>query len=207
MESEKNDYQPEIAVAWSLEPNIHSFSGDRTPTLSLSLTNRASRPITFYNEHLCLTRVLAEGHLIIFDYTSNSPVDQTKTRFCDFAPPSKIHVPLRERLFYTLYPGEPLVFSATFGISKTLSRLKGTSERPQSRGVNGLEIGHQYGLRPGKGWGRIRWWEYGEKEEVMNPPGGILDGRTIAYKHHKTPHPGFNINVMELPEIRFECVE
>lgn len=29
----------------------------------------------------------------------------------------------------------------------------------------------------GKDWEYIRWWEYGEKEEVMNPPGGRLDGR------------------------------
>lgn len=31
--------------------------------------------------------------------------------------------------------------------------------------------------RVGKDWEYIRWWEYGEKEEVMNPPGGRLDGR------------------------------
>lgn len=77
----------------------------------------------------------------------------------------------------------------------------------QSRGVDGLEIGHRYGLRPGKGWGYIRWWEYGEKDEVMNPPGGRLDGREMAYSRKKTPHPGIRVHVEALPEIRFECVE
>ncbi|KAI4095312.1 MAG: hypothetical protein L6R37_007089 [Teloschistes peruensis] len=208
METTGEAPQPEISVTWSLEPTTHSFSKDPSPTLKLHLTNHENRPITIYNEFLIPSVVLAEGHFVIFNYTSDKAVDQIKTRFCDFPPPSKVHVPLREQLFHTLLPGEPTVFTATFGRSKMPSQPKLTdSGTTQSRGVDGLEIGHRYGLRPGKGWGYIRWWEYGEKDEVMNPPGGRLDGREMAYSRKKTPHPGIRVHVEALPEIRFECVE
>lgn len=41
----------------------------------------------------------------------------------------------------------------------------------------------------------------------MNPPGGRLNGREIAYSRKKTPHPGIRADVEALPEIRSECVE
>ncbi|KAI4203197.1 MAG: hypothetical protein LQ350_002073 [Teloschistes chrysophthalmus] len=124
METTGEAPQPDTSVTWSLEPTTHSFSKDPSPTIKLQLTNHDSRPITIYNEHLIPSVVLAEGHFIIFDYTSNKTVDQTKTRFCDFPPPSKVHVPLREHLFHTLHPGEPTVFTATFGRSKMPSQPK-----------------------------------------------------------------------------------
>ncbi|KAL8740395.1 MAG: hypothetical protein Q9190_006903 [Brigantiaea leucoxantha] len=207
MEAENVTLQPKIAADWSLEPTTHSFSNNASPVLKLFLTSHDSRPITIYNEFMIPSIVLADGSFDIFDYTENKTVDQIKTRYCDIPPPSKVKVPLREHLFHTLYPGEPVVFTATFGTSKTPSRPKHECERNQSRGVHGLEIGHLYGLRPGKDWGFIRWWEYGEKDEVINPPGGKLDGREMAYKHKKTPHAGIRVKVEELPEIRFECVE
>ncbi|KAL8974171.1 MAG: hypothetical protein Q9197_001592 [Variospora fuerteventurae] len=189
------------------EPTEHSYSSSNaSPTLKVSLTNHATRPITIYNEYMILFRVLAEGKLIIYDRTSDTVVDQMKTHFCEFAPPTKVHVPLPERMFYTLYPMEPVVFTATFGRNKSPSQPVINPHRP--RGVHGLQIGHEYVLRPGKGWGYIRWWEWGEKDEVINPPGrGKLDGREILYKRRKTPHPRLLMNVEELPEIEFRCVE
>ncbi|KAL8914700.1 MAG: hypothetical protein Q9171_000713 [Xanthocarpia ochracea] len=198
--------QPEIAAAWSLNPTTHSFSSDTSPTLTLSLTNHGDRPITIYNEHMDPSRVLAEGSLVIFDLTTDTPVDQLKTRFCDFQPPSK-DVPLRETKFHTLYPSKLVSFTATFGRSKSPSQPSLPGQPLRARGVHGLEIGHEYVLRPGTGWGWVRWWDYGEKDEVINPPGGRLDGRTIAYKHSKAPHAGFHVNVKALPEIKFNCVE
>ncbi|KAI4266255.1 MAG: hypothetical protein L6R38_008849 [Xanthoria sp. 2 TBL-2021] len=208
METTEQPSQPSISAEWSLDPTTHSFSSDTSPTLTLSLTNHANRPITIYNEYLIPSQVLAEGHFVIFDHTTNKVVDQLKTRFCDFPPPSKIHVPLRDHMFHTLYPGRPVSFTAMFGrSSKSPPRPRLEEQQRQARGVDGLEIGHEYSLRPGEGWGYIRWWEYGEKDEVISPPSGKLDGREIAYKRTKTPHPGIRVNVEALAEIRFRCVE
>ncbi|KAI4271397.1 MAG: hypothetical protein LQ337_006036 [Flavoplaca oasis] len=199
--------QPEVSAEWSLDPTTHSFSSNPSPTLTFSLTNHSDQPITIYNEYLVPSRLLAEGSFTIFDLTADTEVHQLKTRFCDFVPPTNVHVPLRESMFHTLYPGTPVFFIATFGISKSPPRPSLPHQPLRPRGVHGLEIGHEYILRPGQGWGWVRWWEYGEKEEVINPPTGKLDGRTVAYKHSKAPHPGFQINIGTLPAIKFKCVE
>ncbi|KAL8671363.1 MAG: hypothetical protein Q9168_004145 [Polycauliona sp. 1 TL-2023] len=209
MEPVEESRLPQVSITWSLKPAIHSFSSNVAPTLEIALTNHDTRPITIYNEFLIPSTILAEGHFDIFDYTTNEQVDQIKTRFCDFPPPSKVHVPLREQLFHTLHPEEPTIFTTAFGRTKTPPRPKhkGENARGQSRGVDGLEIGHHYGLRPGKGWGFIRWWGYGEKDQVINPNGIKLDGRELAYKSKKTPHPGIRVDIDELPELAFECIE
>ncbi|CAF9922466.1 MAG: hypothetical protein HETSPECPRED_005080 [Heterodermia speciosa] len=211
---EKNPLpEPNVTIDWCLEPTTHSYSSASSPTLKFSLINHGDRPITIYEEHIDPSTILAEGRLSIFDHTTNTDVDQIKTRYCSIAPPSKVHVPLREQLFHTLYSEVPVTFTTTFGRSKTPSRPKsidaddGHGKKDQARGVHGLEPGHRYSLRPGKGWGFVRWWEYGEKEEVMNPPEGKLDGREVAYDHRKAPHPGFHVNVADLPVIDFWCVE
>ncbi|KAL8950525.1 MAG: hypothetical protein Q9222_003448 [Ikaeria aurantiellina] len=212
-ENADDESMPTISVDWSLDSTTHSFSSMKAPIWNLFLISHAKQPITIYNEYMNPSRVLAEGKLSIFDHTANVEVDQLKTRFCDIPPPSKVHVPLRENMFHTLYPETPYYFTATFGSGRMPSRPKlpdgvpDQRNRKKARGVDGLEVGHQYSLRPGKGWGYIRWWEYGEKDEVMNPPGGRLDGREVAYKHKKTPHPGIRVKVEELPEIEFQCVE
>lgn len=41
----------------------------------------------------------------------------------------------------------------------------------------------------------------------MNPPEGKLDGREVAYNHKKAPHQGIHVNVADLPEIEFWCIE
>ena len=84
--------------------------------------------------------------------------------------------------------------------------VAGERDKKQARGVDGLETGHDYSLQPGRGWGYVRWWEWGEKEDVMNPSGGRLDGREVAYKRNKRPHPGIRVNVEELKEIEFRYV-
>jgi len=205
---------PEISVAWSLDPTIHSFSGSSAPTLRLFLTNHADRPITIYNEHLHLPTLLAEGNKFsIYDYTTGSEVPQVETRFCDFEPPSKIHVPLRETLFHTLPPGVPVPFPATFGRGSLTPKPNDPDdpEREQNRnkvsGVHNLEVGHHYSLRSERGWTYVRWWEYGEKDEVINPPGGKLDGRKVAYRRRKNPHPRLQVMMDGLTEIDFWCVE
>ena len=213
MPAEERVPEPNVTVNWSLEPRIHSYSSDISPTLKLSLTNHGKRPITIYDEDLNPFTILAEGHLSIFDHTAKSEVDQVKTRFCNIPPPSKVNVPLREQLFHTLYPEVPVVFTTTFGRSKTPSRPKSINgdnssrRKSQARGVHGLEPGHHYGLRPGKARGFIRWWEYGEKDEVINPPQGKLDGREVAYDDRKAPHQGIHVNLADLPEIQFWCIE
>ena len=84
--------------------------------------------------------------------------------------------------------------------------VDGERDNKQARGVNGLEVGHHYGLRPGKGWGYIRWWQDGEKDAVINPAEGKLDGRELAYRN-KAPYPGIRVDVEKLPEIEFWCIQ
>ena len=199
--------QPDVSAEWSLDLTTHSFSSNTSPTPTLSLTNHSNRPIIIYNECLVPSRLLAEGSFTIFDLTDDTEVHQLKTRFCNFVPPTNVHVPLRDSMFHTLYPGIPVSFIAPFGISKSLPRPSLPHQTLRPRGVHGLEIGHEYALRPGQGWGWVRWWEYGEKDKVINPPTGKLNGRTVAYKHSKAPRPGFRISIEALPAIKFICVE
>lgn len=157
--------------------------------------------------------MLAEGKFRIFDLTNNLEIQQRKTRFCNFEPPSKVQAPLREHLFHTLYPEIPLVFETDFGGEKHATKaLRGPEfaldskyPRMKARGVDGLEPGHHYRLESEQGRGHIRWWEYGEKEEVMNPPSGRLDGRRIAYRHESSPRRGIHLNKGNTSKIFFSC--
>lgn len=103
----------------------------------------------------------------------------------------------------------PVAFAAVFGRGKSTPKPKdpGGHESEQSRnkvkGVDGLETGHRYSLRPGSGWEYVLWWDYGETDEVMNPPESRLDGRKAAYRRTKNPHPGIQVEVEKLPEIGF----
>ncbi len=206
---------PEITVTWSLDPTTHSFSSPTAPTLRLFLTNHADRPVTIYNESLHLPTLLAEGSKFsIYDHTTGSAVRQVLTRFCIFELPSKIHVPLQESMFHTLPPGVPVPIAATFGRGKLTPKPlePGDPEREQNKntvsGVHNLEVGHHYTLRSETKWRFIRWWEYGEKDEVINPPGGKLDGRKVAFRRRKSPHPSrIRVEMSGLKEIDFWCVE
>ena len=197
---------PMVAVSWSLDPKIHSFHSRSAPTLRLELTNHGTRPITIYNENFRPGTLLAEAQFSIFDNTTNLEVHQSKTIFCNFVPPSYIHVPLPEKSFHTLPPGEPVAFTTRFTLT-TEFPPRSKEHRARVRGVDGLEIGHHYSLRPGSWRGFIRWWDYGDKEEVIIPPSGKLDGRKVMYRPKKAPHPGFDVEVEKLPEIEFWCVE
>lgn len=204
---------PCISVSWSLSPTVHSYSNNFAPKLCLILTSHADKPLTIYNESLNPGRMLAEGKFRIFDLTNNLEIQQRKSRFCDFEPPSKVQVSLREHLFHTLYPEIPLVFETDFSGGKHAPQALREPEfafdsknpRMKARGVDGLEPGHHYRLESEQGWGFIRWWEYGEKEEVMNPPSGRLDGRRIAYGYKSSPHRGIHLDKGNMSGIFFSC--
>ncbi|MDI1491412.1 MAG: hypothetical protein OHK93_002621 [Ramalina farinacea] len=210
------DNEPLISLEWSLNPSAHSSSNETAPVLSLFLTLHARIPITIYNEHLDPSRLLSEGRFSIFDLTTETEVPQAKSRFCDFEPPSKVHVPLRENMFYTLYPGIPTPLRTSFGRgSKIRPRPKEEnqegdgSKQAMAKGVHGLAIGHRYRLtiRRTGGWAPVRWWEYGEREEVINPPTGRLDGRKVAYRRAQNPHDGLPVDGSGLVPILFQCIE
>ncbi len=79
-----------------------------------------------------------------------------------------------------------------------------------AKGVDGLEVGHQYRLGVNGGFGSIRWWEWGEKEEVIRSAGKggkRLDGRRVAYGFGKEPHEMILIDREGVEEIEFWCVE
>ncbi len=206
---------PQISLSWTLDPTTHSYSSDLPPTLSVVLTSHAKRPITFYNDCVKPGRLLYKAAFSIFDCTSGVEVKQRKRIYCVFEPPSKVKVQLPEHMFWTLYPEVPLVFTAAFGPTKEAPKAfsdvytEANVELPpeQARGVDRLIPGHHYRLRAGRSWGRIRWWEYGEKEEVMNPPNGRLDGRELIYRTNKSPHPRIDLHPENLPDIDFWCVE
>ena len=122
------DNEPLISLEWSLDPSVHSFSNDAAPILSLFLPLHARTPITIYNEHLDPSRLLSQGRFSIFDLITETEVPQAKSRFCDFEPPSKVHVPLRENMLYTLYPGKPTQSRTSFG--------RGSKIRPIPQGEN-----------------------------------------------------------------------
>lgn len=117
------------------------------------------------------------------------------------------------KLFHTFYLDVPLGFEMNFGGADHAPRALWEPEstvdfkhsRMKARGVDGLEPGHHYRLGPGQGWGCIPWWEYGEKEEVMNPSGGRLNGRRIAYRRNKNPHPAIYLDKGNISDIFFSC--
>ncbi len=220
MNPEAPEDVPKVSLGLSLEPTTHSYSSTTAPKLILSLTSHAPRPLTIYNDAIRPGRLVAEGKFSIFDVTSNVFVQQMKTRFCMFEPPSKVHVPLREDMFYTLYPEIPVTLETSFGRNIRAPKPRSDPEfgsiNPrrddiQARGVDGLEIGHQYRLGINGGWGAIAWWEWGEKEEVINPPEGKLDGRKVVYhdrkRSRKTPHEPILVDKKGVEEVEFCCTE
>ena len=201
---------PHISVELALDPPIHSYSSDAAPRLRLTLTSHADRPITIYDDGAVASpgRLLAQGSLAVRDVARGVDVPRRKARFCDFEPPRRVAVPLREALFHTLYPETPAAFEAAFGRKSGAPEPLGDADAAgRLAGVEGLEPGRHYRLRSDGGWGWIRWWEYGEKEAVIDPPGGKLDGRTVAYRHHKNPHPGIRLDTKSIPVVDFWCTE
>ncbi|KAI1179714.1 hypothetical protein F4777DRAFT_396645 [Nemania sp. FL0916] len=212
---------PEVSATLRLEPSIYSLSSG-PPTLCLELTSHHNCPITIITDRLGPGWMLRNGTaLIITDLTSNCIIEQNKRKPCFIPPPPRVSVPLIESHICTLYPDQPQVFSAPFNVkfrhrlqngslveSSTLGRAQGespdTDRTPSSDPP--LVLGHRYmvslsddGHLP---WHKIRWWEYGTKQELLERG---LNGRTV--KHGPAPHGGLHVEKLQIKPIIFTCTE
>ncbi|KAI1348767.1 hypothetical protein F5Y01DRAFT_291145 [Xylaria sp. FL0043] len=191
---------PEVAASLNRNPTMYSVSSHEPLLLTLTVTSKYTHPITIFADDLSPRSMTQTGcALIITDLTNNTIVKQTKRTHCRIPLSKKVVVPLDESLFYTLHPSQPLTFSAPFTGSST-SRF--------SNGVDGLKPGHRYMITFSDSrrsqWNRIRWWEYGTKEEVLARG---LDGREVRYG--KGPHEPIEIDVSGIREkpIYLECMQ
>ena len=226
---ENSDSIPKITATISLDPLQHSFSSSKAPTLHLNLTSHHTSPITIYADDISPSLMLAYGALEITDLATGLSVSNIKRNYCKFEPPSKVDVPLREDLFYTLHPNTPLTLSTPFTHKRSNDESKplpksqpdygdaNPNSRPLSTdrtayGVDSLEADHSYRLTMADNSRanfskEIRWWEYGPKELVVYGEDGIpkLDGRKV---HWRTgPHPSIWIDLSEFNGLTFSCTE
>ncbi|KAK2756848.1 hypothetical protein FQN53_008548 [Emmonsiellopsis sp. PD_33] len=215
---------PRLSTTLSLSPPKHSFSSSQAPSLNLTLTSHHSEPITIYADNLSPSLMLTSSALTITDLSTGQEVPQLKRTHCVIPPPSKVTVPLRKDLFYTLFPNTPVTFSAPF------TRIRpGTGGKPLAAsdpeygsdptakrgacGVDGLEPGSRYILtlaaNPRVRWDVIRWWEYGTKEQVLY--GGsasdepVLNGRDVRFGNG--PHEPIVVDLANVDYVTFECQE
>lgn len=190
---------PQVSATLTLDSATYSVSSDKPPHLNLTITSHHKDAITIFADDLS-PRLITQtsSALVITDLADNSIIKQTTRTNCRIPPPTKITVPLDESMFYTLYPGRPLTLSAPF---------TGSSKRPgTANGVDSLDPGHKYMITLSGSqrlqWYKIRWWEYGTKEEVLAKG---LDGREVRYG--KGPHEPIEIDIQGIREqpIYLDC--
>lgn len=210
---------PKISASLSIDPATHSFANSQAPNLNLTITSQHTDPITIYADNPSPKTILTCAALTMTDLTTGSEVHQEKRTHCRIPPPTRIAVPLIERLFHTLLPNVPLTLSAPFTRDRTRTGGKPLAKhdpdyggnRQRSCGVDGLERGHRYAVslasKPRVQWYVIRWWEYGTKEEVLrgDGEGGSLDGRQVRYG--RGPHESIVMDLTNIAVIEFECQE
>lgn len=217
-----NQPKPIISVSISITPVTHSYANQQAPKLNLIITSQNPEPITIYADDLSPSLMLACGAFIITSLANGCEIKQSVRTHCRIPLPSKVTVPLNERLLHTLLPNKPLNLSAPFSRSRTE-----TGERPLAKshpdyasdrrarsgacGVDGLEPGNDYVLRlagtPRVHWDIIRWWEYGTREQVLHPDGNgsALDGREVRFGC--APHEAITIDTASIGAVTFHCHE
>lgn len=215
-----NHTQPKISASLSLEPTTHSFSSLQVPMLNLTLLLDYHKPITIYADDLSPSLMIRHGAFIIHYRSSGAEVKQNVRTFCRFPPPTKVPVRLDESRFYTLLPYTPLTLSSPFtrkpegGKPRAASDPGYLNDRSSSNGscgVDGLEPGYDYVLslasQPRISWYRIRWWEYGTKDDVFHPNGNAnhLDARNVKFS--PGPHQPIEVDTSSLRPIEFRCEE
>lgn len=162
---------------------MHSYADSQAPDLNLEKISHHPDPVTVYADDLSPTLVLTCRAFIITAWTEGSEVKQSISTHRRIPPPSKVAVPLNQRLFHTLLSNTPLILSAPF----TRNRMKidgkplakdhryHTSTRSAKHGacgVGGLGPRHDYvwslANNQRVSWDIIRCWEYGTKEQVLH---------------------------------------
>lgn len=216
-----NRSKPQITASLSLSPTTHSYANSQAPDLNLTLTSQYPDPITIYADNPSPTLMLKCGAFIIIDLANGCEVKRSKSTHCRIPPPTKVPVPLNERLFHTLLPHTPLTLSAPFTRSRSSTGGKplakddpdytrDRSAKSGACGVDGLEPGRDYALTlapdPRVLWSCVRWWEYGTREQVLNGEGnevGGLDGRKVKFGHG--PHDAIELDLTNVGAVVFHC--
>ncbi|KAI1745498.1 hypothetical protein F4680DRAFT_402395 [Xylaria scruposa] len=189
---------PRISASLCLDLTIYSVSSDKPPHLNLTITSHYTDAITIFADDLSPRLITQSGSaLIITDLADNTVVKQTMRTNCRIPLPKKVTVPLDESLFHTLHPNRPLTLSASF---------TGPSNRHTANGGESLKPGHKYMITLSGSqrlrWDRIRWWEYGTKDEVLAKR---LDAREVRYG--RGPHEPIEIDITGISErpIYLDC--
>lgn len=217
-----NQSKPIISVSISIAPATYSYTNQQAPKLNLIVTSQHPEPITIYADDLSPSLMLACGAFTITNLANGCEIKQSVRTHCRIEPPSKVTVPLNEKLFHTLFPNDPLTLSGPFCRSRTeiggkpLAKTHPdyASHRRASSGacgVDGLEPGNDYLLSlastPRVHWNIIRWWEYGTQEQVLYPDGNesALDGRDVRFG--RSPHEAITIDTASIGAVTFRCSE
>lgn len=211
---------PKISASLSLDPTTHSFSSSQAPKLNLTLLLDYHEPITIYADILSPSQMLTCGAFAIHYCSSGAEVRQNLRTLCRIPPPTKVPVNLKESLFYTLTPYEPLTLSAPFTRKPKGAKPRAASDpaylgdrsaRHGSCGVDGLEPGYDYVLslagQPRMFWNHVRWWEYGTKDDVLHPNGAANELNARKVKFSPGPHERIEIDTSSLQPIKFRCEE
>ena len=173
---------PSVSLSMSVDPSTCNVNSETLPTLSLTVTLHASRPITVctYGTVLNPKLALRSKNFSVFDLTANQRVWTELGKLQRY--------PLRPRLgdsdeqyYLTLLPETPLTITHPFSLIKRWRNrdpdggLTISPKAPDYKGEvfrNYLEPGHKYRIGvEGQGLG---WWRYGTKEEVLAPAGAPL---------------------------------
>lgn len=160
------------------------------------------------------------GAFAIHECSSGAEMKQSLRTLCRIPSPTTVPVDLDEGLFHVLLPFTPLTFSSSFtrepegGKPRAASDPEYLSDRLAkhgSCGVDGLEPGHDYVMtsaRQPRMFGyRIRWWECGTKDDVLNPNGGANGLGARKVKFSPGPHEPIEIDRSSLRPVGFRCEE
>ena len=193
---------PKILVSAKLDPPVLSLSNKAASNLVLALISTHEKPITFFGDDVSPKVMLLYAAFKKFRPKHQRICFQPWAHLLQNTPAHKSSSAMREHLFHTLMPNTPLGSSAPFApnIKRLIKSHSDTDPHPpphsSMHGLAALPPGQWYLLVIDEStrirWNYVRWWDYGTKDEVLNPGGKKLDGRKVA--HSLGPHPAIEIN-------------
>jgi hypothetical protein len=165
---------PSIAITLAINPPIFK-RGDHDVEMSVTAVSDASYPITIFTWPNVLNPGLAQlrGNFIGFDRDTAAPLEM-RTLAIKRITYSFVLGGVDDAFFFTLEPGQPMKFNASFGLADDVGGYYGQIALP----------GHRYLLdvQPGE---KVEWWKREKKENVLNLPGQDrgghhADGKPVA---------------------------
>lgn len=210
---------PKLSVQLSLSSTTYSYSNSEdAPTLSLTITSSADRPITLvtYNKPFHPRSGIYQNAFPIWDLTTNEAVETTTVRV-QRPPLSRARGSGDEQYFLTLHPNTPIVVSTRFARGneemRPLSKAAAQQEREEAVqsgkarrsmlacGVDGLDPGHRYDVSVAKGPLMALWWKWGTTHDILVEPGS-QDRNLSNLQSEETP-----LEVEEIRSVQFAVEE